>query len=90
MKQWPRFNEVADLPLGIHVASLQEVLEHFGQANLRRTVLGQRLQRVYAAVRQTGCLAPFILFGSFVTAKPDPGDIDIFLLVWTIRLKSVK
>jgi len=26
-------------------------------------------------------LARFIIFGSFVTAKPDPGDIDIFLLM---------
>jgi len=81
MKQWPEFNESGDLPPGIHVACLKDVLEHFGQGNLRRTVLGQRLQRVYAAVCRTGCLARFILFGSFVTAKLEPGDIDIFLLM---------
>ena len=52
----------------------------FRQGSLRRTVLAQRLQRVYNAIRQTGCLARFIIFGSFVTAKAEPGDIDIFLL----------
>jgi hypothetical protein len=26
-------------------------------------------------------VARFIVFGSFVTAKPDPGDVDIFMLM---------
>ncbi|MBI3913520.1 MAG: hypothetical protein HY327_04940 [Chloroflexi bacterium] len=30
---------------------------------------------------QTGHLRRFIIFGSFVTAKPNPGDVDIFLLM---------
>ena len=67
--------------MGVHQATLADVLRHFGQGNLRRRALGQRLQRIYAAVQQTGYLARFIVFGSFVTAKPDPGDIDIFLLM---------
>ena len=29
----------------------------------------------------TGQVARFIVFGSFVTAKPAPGDVDIFLLM---------
>src|SRR5262249_28739696 len=29
----------------------------------------------------TGHLAHFIVFGSFVTAKPEPNDIDVFLLM---------
>ena len=79
MRQWPEFNEAGDLPAGR--ATLREVLEHFGRGNLRRIVLGQRLQRIYAAAQQTRCLARFVLFGSFVTAKPEPGDIDIFILM---------
>jgi len=81
MRQWPGFNEAGDLPPGIHVAVLSDALQYFGEGSLRRTLLAQRLQRVYNAVRQTGCLARFIIFGSFVTAKAEPGDIDIFLLM---------
>jgi hypothetical protein len=33
-----------------------------------------------AEAAQTGHLARFIIFGSSVTAKSDPGDVDIFLL----------
>lgn len=29
----------------------------------------------------TGKVARFIVFGSFVTVKPAPGDVDIFLLM---------
>lgn len=31
--------------------------------------------------RSTGQLARFVVFGSFVTAKPDPNDVDIFMLM---------
>jgi hypothetical protein len=40
-----------------------------------------RLERVYAAARASGQLARFILFGSFVTDKPEPDDVDVFLLM---------
>jgi len=39
------------------------------------------LQRIYGLVRSTGHLARFVLFGSFITAKPEPNDVDIFLLM---------
>ena len=81
MKKWPNFNEHGDLAPGLYSASLKEVLEQFGEENLTRRALGQRLQRVYIAVRETGHLARFIVFGSFVTRKAEPGDIDIFLLM---------
>ena len=28
-----------------------------------------------------GRVGRFIVFGSFATAKPDPGDVDIFMLM---------
>lgn len=31
--------------------------------------------------QDSGNLARFIVFGSFVTAKPAPNDVDIFLLM---------
>jgi len=35
----------------------------------------------YATLWASGHLARFIVFGSFVTAKPAPNDVDIFLLM---------
>jgi hypothetical protein len=81
MKDWPDFNESGDLPPGVHRATLAEVLDHFGQGTRQRQIMARRLTRVYELAARTGHLARFIIFGSFVTNKPDPGDIDIFLLM---------
>ena len=80
MKTWPEFNEHGDLPVGIHAATLEEVVEHFGNTP-RRSVVARRLERIFRLARSTGHLARFIVFGSFVTAKPEPNDVDIFLLM---------
>jgi hypothetical protein len=81
MRAWPEFNAAGDLPVGVHPASLADVVAHFGRCSPRRLVLGRRLERVFSRVAQTGGLRRFILFGSFVTAKPEPGDLDIFLIM---------
>ena len=81
MKKWPEFNRNGDLPRGIHRASLGDVIEHFGTSNLRRAILAQRLNRIYDLAVGTGQTARFIIFGSFVTNKPNPQDLDIFLLM---------
>ena len=80
MKQWPAFNAEGDLPVGLHSATLEEVCRHFG-ANLRRAVIAERLARIYRLAHATGHLARFIIFGSFITAKSEPRDVDIFLLM---------
>jgi hypothetical protein len=43
--------------------------------------MAQRLARIYPLAVGTGHLAQFIVFGSFVTNKPEPNDVDIFLLM---------
>lgn len=40
-----------------------------------------RLERVYELVAATGHMKRFIVFGSFVTTKPEPNDVDVFLLM---------
>jgi hypothetical protein len=81
MKQWPDFNSNGDLPTGIHQATLAELIERFGTGSLRREVVGRRLERIYGFALSTGQLARFVVFGSFVTAKPEPNDVDIFMLM---------
>ena len=81
MEKWPEFDDNGDLPIGIYQATLTEILQNFGTKNVQRVSVGQRLERIYTLANNTGKVAKFIVFGSFVTAKPIPGDIDIFLLM---------
>jgi hypothetical protein len=56
-------------------------LNQFGQATRQRKLVGMRLERVYELVAATGHMKRFIVFGSFVTAKPEPNDVDVFLVM---------
>jgi hypothetical protein len=77
----PPTSETGDLPPGVHRSSLQQVLDRFGQATTQRKLVAMRLARVYELVAATGHLRRFIVFGSFVTAKPEPNDVDVFMLM---------
>jgi len=77
----PAFNEDGDLPPGVHSATLAEVLERFGQGSVQRCAVADRLTRLYQLAASTEQLARFVVFGSFVTAKAEPNDIDIILLM---------
>ena len=77
----PSFNEVGDLPPGIHPVSLSEAARRFGIGTARRSVLARRLERMYTLAVSTGHLVRFVVFGSFITGKPEPNDVDVFLLM---------
>ncbi len=77
----PALTETGDLPPGVHTADLDSVLRRFGADPPQRRSVGLRLARVYQIARATGQVARFLVFGSFITAKPEPNDVDIFLLM---------
>jgi len=77
----PEFNEHGDLPVDLHVATLDEILSRFGKSTAQRVAVGDRLTRIHQLAVATGCVRRFVLFGSFVTAKPDPNDVDIFVVM---------
>lgn len=77
----PAFNDEGDLPPGVHRAPLSEVLKRFGRGSVRRCAVSERLKRLYQLVTSTNQLARFVVFGSYVTAKDDPNDVDIVLLM---------
>ncbi|MDT7541534.1 MAG: hypothetical protein QOE33_1438 [Acidobacteriota bacterium] len=81
MKRLPEHDSRGDLPSGIHQATLAEAMSHFGTSTLRRKIVARRLERIYNLAYGMGQLARFVVFGSFVTAKPDPKDVDIFMLM---------
>ena len=77
----PDFTEAGELPLGVHRATLHEVLQRFGAGSTRRIAIGERLDRIYRLAQATGHLARCAIFGSFVTIKSEPNDVDLFLLM---------
>lgn len=77
----PVFNEEGDLPVGVYRATLSEVLERFGQGLPQRRVVADRLVRLYTLAASSRHLARFVVFGSFVTAKAEPNDVDVILLM---------
>ena len=77
----PELTDDGDLPLGVHRASLDHVLTRFGGGHVQRIAVGERLQRIYHVAAGTGHLARFVVYGSFVTNKVQPNDVDVFLVM---------
>ena len=44
-------------------------------------VVAERLERIYRLAMSTGLVRRFVVFGSFITDKLDPNDVDVFLLM---------
>lgn len=77
----PDFTEFGDLPQGIHPATLKEVLSRFNDGDTQRVAVSKRLERIYYLATTTRHLSRFVIFGSYVTDKPDPNDVDLFLIM---------
>jgi predicted nucleotidyltransferase len=77
----PEFDSQGNLPVGVHLASLDEVVARFGHGSSQRQLVTTRLIRVYELASNTSRLKRFIIFGSYVTAKADPNDVDIILIM---------
>lgn len=77
----PDFNNSGDLPVGVHRASLTEVLSRFGCGSQQRQIVASRLERICKIARATGHLLRLIVFGSFVTDIADPNDVDVMLVM---------
>ncbi|NOX56029.1 MAG: hypothetical protein GXP27_16620 [Planctomycetes bacterium] len=71
----PEFDDVGNLPPGIHWCSWAEFVARFG-STARRRVLIAGLLNALSLLRKAGCRAVYV-GGSFVTAKASPGDFDV-------------
>jgi hypothetical protein len=76
----PAFYDDRFLPDGEHLATWGEVVERFG-GNARRKSFCDRLITFLQRAKRCGFLRVY-LFGSFISAKDDPGDVD---LLWIHR-----
>ena len=79
----PELNGFGLLPEGVYACTLAEAQTRFGnfQESDRRPRLGAKLTEFLLEVSRCGLVRSVLLDGSFVTAKPDPRDIDLILVV---------
>jgi predicted nucleotidyltransferase len=55
-------------------------LKRFVGGTKQREIVTERLQRVYQLAKDTGKLQRLIIFGSYITVKPEPNDIDVVFI----------
>jgi hypothetical protein len=77
----PEFTSDGDLPFGVHLIDWQELRSRFGTQTPRRVWLLGRLQALVSLAANTGKLRRVFVWGSFVTTKASPKDIDILLIM---------
>jgi hypothetical protein len=77
----PHLNERGELPPGIHQCSWDELSERFGRGSESRLRGLQTLRHLRELASRTGKLSRLLVFGSFVTAKASPQDVDVVLVM---------
>ena len=77
----PEFNQFGDLPPGVYQTSIKEVVERFSVDSGRRGIVTQKLLHIYDLAKRTAYLQHFVIFGSYITNKPYPNDVDVILVM---------
>ena len=60
---------------------MQPLTSRFGVSTPQRHALTSRLIGIYELAQATEKLERFIVFGSYITSKPVPNDVDIVLVM---------
>jgi hypothetical protein len=77
----PDFNANGDLPPGIHRATIDEVVARFGGPGYARQQCTRNLRHILELAQRTGNLERLIIFGSYVSDKLAPNDVDVILVM---------
>ena len=77
----PELTADGELPPGVHVADWQEFQSLFCGSSPRRAWLSGRFRTLLELAAIGGELRRVFVWGSFVTSKPAPRDIDILLIM---------
>jgi hypothetical protein len=77
----PNLTDVGELPPGVHIADWQEFESRFGGSSPRRLWLLSRLRTLLDLAGASGELRRLFVWGSFVTEKPAPRDLDVLLIM---------
>ena len=65
------------------MATEDESLSRFATSSARRQWLGEQLRSLLVLAKSTGQLTRVFLWGSFVTSKEVPNDLDVLLVMGT-------
>ena len=81
------------LPEGVYSATITEVARRFGSSTPRRKVLMKRLTH-WVRLSQSVGAKRLLIDGSFVSAKENPGDVDVIvqttLMYYSLRARNDK
>jgi len=77
----PPLNKNGDLPPGVHAAGWAEIGQRFGTRSSARLRALATLKHLHELAIRTAALKNFYVFGSFVSAAPDPRDVDVILIM---------
>lgn len=77
----PELTAEGELPPGVHIADWQEFRSRFCSSSPRRIWLAGRFRALMELAATSGKLRRVFVWGSFVTSKPAPRDIDILLIM---------
>jgi predicted nucleotidyltransferase len=77
----PSFNEFGDLPVAVYKVTFDEVIARFGSGSAQREQVTKRLGRVCELASRSGALDRIIIFGSYITDKAEPNDVDVVLVL---------
>ena len=77
----PPSNELGDLAPGVHRTTTEALVERFGQGSEQRRLVTRRLLHILVLAQRTDHLSSLIVFGSYVTDKLNPNDVDVILVM---------
>ncbi|HUU51278.1 MAG TPA: hypothetical protein VMW81_10035 [Nitrospinota bacterium] len=77
----PEFQKDGNLPKGLYEVTLHEVREVFGTGSAKRKLLIGNLENIIELAKSTGKLERVIIWGSFISNKEFPQDIDLLLIM---------
>ncbi|MGH8476165.1 MAG: DUF6932 family protein [Methylococcales bacterium] len=77
----PLLDEHGNLPAGIHSADLEEIGARFDSGTPARVRGFHKLKFLHNLGRLRGRLKRFLIFGSFVSDKAEPRDVDVVLIM---------
>lgn len=79
----PKLRKDGWLPVGIHDCTLEEIEKRFGSFKKtdKRVQLFEKLCQLVQDAWRTGFVKEFFIDGSFTSAKGEPGDIDLIIVL---------
>jgi hypothetical protein len=79
----PALDENGYLPVGVHECTLRDIKERFGsfRSSDKRPALFKKLEEFVAEVRAAQFAVAILVNGSFTTARAEPNDIDVVLVL---------